>query len=68
MIQDIIEDDVKIILIKWYTNTFVRNTNKSSYYNMLAFSDITINIDEEKDQAYNTFNEVCFAKFKNFQS
>ena len=65
-IKDIINGDVKDILIKWYTNIFIRGTDtiwaKSNYYDISAFSNITINIDEEEAENYNTFNGICFAK------
>ncbi|CAB4438482.1 unnamed protein product [Rhizophagus irregularis] len=67
MIQDITEDDVEKTIIKWYTNAFIGGTDtiraKSNYYyNLPAFSNIAINMDEREADIYNTFNGLCFAK------
>ncbi|CAB4403554.1 unnamed protein product [Rhizophagus irregularis] len=66
MIQDITEDDVEKTIIKWYTNAFIGGTDtiraKSNYYNLPAFSNIAINMDEREADTYNTFNRLCFAK------
>ena len=66
IIEDITEENVKTSLVKWYTNAFIGGTDtvqaKSNYYNMPAFSNIAINMDEEEAETYNTYNGMCFAK------
>ena len=65
-IENITDRDVKETLIKWYTNAFIGGTDtiwaKSNYYNIPTFSNVAINMDEEKVENYNTFYGICFAK------
>ncbi|PKB92386.1 hypothetical protein RhiirA5_444893, partial [Rhizophagus irregularis] len=57
LIEGINDDDVKAILIKWYTNasigidTVCANTK---YYNAPTFSNVAINMNEEEAENYHT--------------
>jgi hypothetical protein len=67
-IEELTENDVKSSIIEWYSNATISNTDiiraKSQYYNSPAFSDVSISMDAEEAQDYNTAEGICFGKVK----
>ncbi|CAG8856286.1 32730_t:CDS:1, partial [Gigaspora margarita] len=69
---DLFEDLTKDIVtgntsIKWYSYTnIVENKDyirvSSEFYNKLVFSDVSININSEESEDYNTDNRNCYCK------
>ena len=53
--------------ISWYSYTNIFSSSdyiraKSMYYNELSFSDVSINMNEEESEDYNTYEGACFGK------
>jgi hypothetical protein len=67
-IEEVTEDNVRMSIIEWYSNTTVTSTDiiqvKSKYYNAPAFSDIAISINVDNTQNYNMAKGVCFGKIR----
>ena len=63
---ELTEDDVKSTIIEWYNNATISSTDiiraKSLYYNSPAFSNVSISMDAEEAQSYNTAEGICFGK------
>ncbi|CAG8671554.1 7069_t:CDS:1, partial [Funneliformis mosseae] len=61
LIEDITNEDVELTF-KWYTHATVEETGivqaKSNYYNVSDFSNVTVNMNEEEVESYNTVNET----------
>ncbi|PKY55433.1 hypothetical protein RhiirA4_427506 [Rhizophagus irregularis] len=68
LIENVTNEDIEETLIKWYTNATIGQVDiiraKSEYFGTPVFSDIAINMNEEEAEDYNTFNGMCFAKYK----
>ena len=66
---DLCEDltDAENSKISWYSYTVVASSGdyiraKSAYYNEPSFSDVSINMNEEDSEDYNTHEGACFGK------
>ena len=66
---DLCEDllDAENSKISWYSYTVVTSSGdyiraKSAYYNEPSFSDVSINMNEEETEDYNTHEGACFGK------
>ena len=57
--------------ISWYSYTNITSNRdyiraKSKYYNELSFSNVSINMNEEETEDYNTDKGACFSKVQYF--
>lgn len=64
--DDLSEEMVKETKIRWYSYTNASSSDyiraKSKYYDGPSFSDVSINMNEEESEDYNTHEGACFGK------
>ena len=64
--KDLTEEIVKDIKIHWYSYSIAANGDyiraKSKHYYEAAFSNVTVNMDVEDAEDYNTDDGICFGK------